>query len=90
MPEYPYIQTDNNDQITITSIGISGIDGLLRFWIDDSDLLEMMRIFTNQNALPITLYEDPEIEPKEYTDFTVLFGVEKDYNDQVMVVVGKP
>lgn len=86
--EYPFIQTSNDHQITISGIGISGFDGLLRIWIDRLDLFEAMMLFSDPDIFPIILREDDELTT-EFKDYAVLFGVEKDYNDRIMVVIGK-
>ena len=86
--EYPFIQTSNDHQITISSMGISGFDGLLRIWIDGLDLFEAMMLFSDPDIFPIILREDDELTT-EFKGYTVLFGVEKDYNDRIMVVIGK-
>jgi len=86
---YPMIKTARGTEIPIASFGVSSLDGLLRIWIPNADLSEMMRTFLDPEHLPITVHEDPDLDPVDFSLYTVFRGAEVDFVGSVMLVLGR-
>ena len=89
MAEYPFIKTAKGTEITISSFGVSSFDGLLRVWIPNADLVEVMRIFLDSEQIPISIHEDPEMELTDFSEYNVFHGAELDFAGNVMLVLGR-
>lgn len=72
------IRTASGSEYAIEWCGVASLDGILRFYVPNGNLVELMLAFSNPQNLPVTHLFDGEIV-QEYTDYTVCFGVTMDY-----------
>ena len=72
------IRTATGIEYPVNWCGIASIDGILRFYVPNGNLVELTTVFADAENLPVTHVFDDEVV-QDYTDYTVCFGVTMDY-----------
>lgn len=83
-----YIETAKGDRLPIAWAGVSGIDGVLRFAVINTELAEIIATFTApENCTELTRVFDEDRQT--FVGYTVFRGVQISYDGSVIVSMSK-
>lgn len=82
------VKTATNIEYKVDWCGVASIDGILRFYVPNGDIVELTTVFSNQENLPVTYMFDEEVVDV-YTDYTRFFGATLDFNNGVTVSLAR-
>ena len=82
------LRLTNGQEFEIAWIGVSNIDGVLRFSILNSDLARIIQIFTNpENCEVFTrIFDEDE---QTYEGYTIFRGIQINYDGSAIVSMSK-
>ena len=82
------IRTATGTEYEIEWCGVASFDGILRFYVPNGNIVELMTAFSNPENLPVThIFDGTVVET--YTNYTVFFGAIMDFVGGVTVSLVK-
>ena len=80
------IITKTGKEFSVAWIGVSNIDGILRFSVLNSDMTTVFTTFSNPEETETIVHTFGET-PKEYVGYTVFRGVTLNYQNEMVVAL---
>lgn len=82
------IRTATGISYPIEWCGVASMDGILRFYVKDGNLVELTSIFSEEQNFPLTHLFDGEVV-QTYDGYTRFFGVNLDFVGGATVAIAK-
>ena len=82
------IRTATGEEFQVEWCGVASMDGVLRFYIPDGDIVTLTAVFADPKNFPITHLYDGEVV-NTYTGYNQFFGTLKDFIGGVTVQIAK-
>ena len=83
------IRTATGEEFQVDWCGVASMDGVLRFYIQNGNIVDLTTVFSNANNFPVTHLHDGEVV-KVYEGYTKFFGAFLDFVGGVTVQLAKP